>query len=128
MTCASGKLKAISLVLTLSSTDSSLMGALRYVMNFTHWITGVAKKASNSFDQKCLEHLMSRLYPIPIAPQPSPCHPGPSISIDDSFKGSLTENQAHHGTGKEPTKLEGGQCTYTFVQNTADCSLLTGAM
>ena len=71
--------------------------------------------------------LISRLYDSTIrfrgfSLQPF-VHPEPSIPIDGSFEVPFTENQAHHGTMNESTKVEGGQCTYTFcaiaAQNTA---------
>ena len=76
----------------------------------------VAKKSSNSLDQERLEHLpvVSRSYPTAIVPLSFPnfpCHPEPSIPIDGYYEGSLTENQAHHETGKESTKE--GPCSYS---------------
>ena len=53
----------------------------------------------------------------PAAPPPSPCHPESSTMMVGRFEGSLTEEQAHHGTGMEST-----QCTYVFCTTiSTDC-------
>jgi hypothetical protein len=103
-TAAVGKFKAILLPPTLSSHEFTVVCQ----RNSTHQITGVTKKALNSFGQELLEHPIPPACPA-IAPPSFPCRPGSSILIDGHFEGSLTESQAHHGTGKVTKR---GQCTY----------------
>jgi hypothetical protein len=88
------------------NTDSSAFSNELTVVcqgRFTHRLTEVTKKASNSFDQARLEHP-----PCPAKPaigQPSfPCRPGSSTLIDDQLEGLLIEEQARHGPRKGDMK------------------------
>jgi hypothetical protein len=74
---------------------------------FTHRVTELTEKASNSFDQERLERPVSATDPA-IAPPPSPGYSGSSTVIDRQFEGSLIEKQAHHETTEE------GRSTYIF--------------
>ena len=92
-------------------TQPSSMALLWYV-KLRNKIRQISRKtALNSFDRERLKHPASPASPAITRPSSS-FHPGSSILIDGHLEGLLTENQAHHGTGKEST--EGGRCTYIF--------------
>jgi hypothetical protein len=101
-----GKFKAISLPPTRILIDEFAV----VCQGFSHPITEVTKKSSNSFDLERLERPVSLAYPA-IALPSSLCHPRISDMLDDQFEGPLTENKGHHATGKE---LTGGRRTYIF--------------
>ena len=77
-------------------------------------MTGVTKKAPNSFDSDLgrLKPPVSSTYPV-IAPLSFSCHPGSLILMGGH---SLTEN---HGIEEGSTK--GALCKYIFCTVTAGC-------
>jgi hypothetical protein len=92
-----------------SNTDSSEFSNDLSVVcqgRFTHRITEVTKKASNSFDQARPEHPPSPAKPA-IGPPSFPCRPGSLTLIDDQLECLLIEEQARHGPRKGDTKGDG---------------------
>jgi hypothetical protein len=96
---AVSKFKAISSFSTLNEFTVVLQG------EFTHWITEVSKKPSNSFDQGCLrvKHPIFPPYPA-IATALLSLPPGSSMPIDSHSEGSLAEKQVYYVTGRNLPK------------------------